>query len=198
MLRRALRRRAGGALRRRAGTPPPALLGVALVAVALAGGAWLTGLFDRSELDTVDARFAVRGASEAPEVAVVAIDDATFSELGEQWPFPRSLHARVIDRLRQSGVSQIAYDVQFTEPTKPREDLALYDAAGRGGDVVFSTTEVDSRGRTNVLGGDENLRAIGARAASTNLPTDAGGPSPHFAPGGGAPPSLLGSVNCTS
>ena len=30
-------------------------------------------------------------------------------------PVPRSLHGRVIDRLRKAGVWQIAYDVQLTE-----------------------------------------------------------------------------------
>ena len=32
----------------------------------------------------------------------VAVDDKTFADLQLQWPFPRSLHARVVDRLREA------------------------------------------------------------------------------------------------
>ena len=135
----------------------------------------LTGALDRVEGDTIDLRFELRGTRPAPDLVIVAIDDVTFSELNRRWPFPRELHARAIDRLRAAGVRQIAYDVQFTEPTDDRNDNALFDAVARAGHVVLSTTEVGEGGRTKVLGGDENLRSTGARAASTNLPTAPGG-----------------------
>jgi adenylate cyclase len=151
------------------------MLAVALAAAALALAADVTGVFDRLEGDTVDARFELRGKQPVGGVAVVAIDDATFSELRRRWPFARSLHAQVIDRLRRAGARQIAYDVQFTEPSKPSEDLALLQAVARARHAVLSTTEVDSRGRTNVLGGDEQLRQVGARAANTGVSSDAGG-----------------------
>ena len=145
------------------------VVGAAVVVAEVAGG------LDRIEGDTTDLRFELRGSRPAPDVVVVAIDDVTFSELHRRWPFPRWLHAQAIDRLRTAGARQIAYDVQFTEPTDERSDNALFEAVARAGHVVLSTTEVGEGGRSNVLGGDENLRSIGARAASTNLPTAAGG-----------------------
>jgi adenylate cyclase len=130
----------------------------------------------RIELNTVDARFEVRGAQQAPDdVVVVQIDDVTFGDLREPWPFPRSRHAQLIDRLREAGARVIAYDVQFTEPTTAPEDNALIASVSRAGNVVLATTEVDSRGRTNVLGGDSALRDFGARAANAATPTDPGG-----------------------
>ena len=48
--------------------------------------------------------------------------------------------------------------------------MALFDAIGRAGGAVLATSESDGRGGTNVLGGDENLAAIDARAAASNLP----------------------------
>ena len=45
---------------------------------------------------------------------------------------------------------------------------------------MLATSEVDDRGRTNVLGGDENLRRIHSRAASTSLPQDTGGVTTRF------------------
>jgi adenylate cyclase len=151
------------------------MLAVALAAAAIALAAQAAGVVDRLEGDTVDARFELRGKQPVDDMAVVAIDDTTFSDLGVRWPFPRSLHARVIDRLRRAGARQIAYDVQFTEPTKPREDLALLDAVAGARHPVLSTTEVDSSGHTRVLGGDDQLRQVDARAANTAVSNDAGG-----------------------
>jgi CHASE2 domain-containing sensor protein len=158
----------------------PKTLAVAVAAmIAVAGGliSYTAGAWPRVENDTLDLRFGVRGPTPAPsDVVVVAIDGKTFSDLQLQWPFPRSLHAAVIDRLRADRAKAIAYDIQFTEPSRSeRADLALYHAIGRAGNVVLATTEVDASGHTNVLGGDANLRPIHAVAAASNLPADAGG-----------------------
>jgi adenylate cyclase len=147
----------------------------AIVLTGLVLTAYAADVLDDSELDTVDARFSIRGDLPRPDdVVIVGVDDVTFSELHEQWPFPRRLHAKVIDRLRKDGARAIAYDVQFTEPSNPKDDNALADAVARAGNVVLATTEVDSRGRTNVLGGEAVLRQLHARAANANFRSDAG------------------------
>jgi adenylate cyclase len=159
--------------RRAAGLRPLAAVGLAVAALTLL--AYGLGAFSRLEGDSVDLRYQLRGKQPAHEMVVVAIDDVTFDDLRVQWPFPRSLHARAIDRLRAAGAREIAYDVQFTEPTKPREDRALLDAARRAGNVVFATTEVDDQGHTAVMGGDDVLAQNNAIAANSNLPAAAGG-----------------------
>jgi CHASE2 domain-containing sensor protein len=111
---------------------------------------------------------------------VVAIDAKSFEVLREQWPFPRSLHGKAIRRLHAAGAREIVYDVQFTEPTEPREDLALYRAVEAAGGAVLATSESDERGRTNVLGGDANLRRINARAAASDLYNDSAGSITRF------------------
>ena len=71
----------------------------------------------------------------------------------------------MIDKLREAGVRQIVYDVQFTEPSEdPDDDLALYDAIDRAEGVILATGEVDDQGGTRVLGGDEALAEAGAPA----------------------------------
>jgi len=114
--------------------------------VALALAAQFTQVLDRVEDEAVGLRFQLRGVEPPTDVAVVAIDDSSFSDLELQWPFPRSIHGRAIDRLRQAGARAIVYDVQFTEPTKPREDLALLDAVERAPGTVLATTETDGQG----------------------------------------------------
>src|SRR3954451_1645512 len=167
-----------------------ALLGlVALAAVGLGLAAYYGPLLPEVELASVNARFSIRGHERPPpDLVVVGVDDTTFSETGLRWPFPRRVHARVIDRLRADGARVIAYDVQFTEatpghqrycplaggPAQP-DDCALATATRRAGNVVYSTTEVDAKGHTNVLGGDDILKFLHARAGNGNIPDDADG-----------------------
>jgi len=128
------------------------------------------------ERSTVDARFALRGTQPVPrDVAVVAVDPTTFSELHLQWPFRRSLDARVIDRLHAAGAKVIVFDVQFTEPTVPSEDNKLIEAIANARPMTLAATEVGPGGSTDVLGGAAVLRSVGARAGNANFVTDDGG-----------------------
>lgn len=169
------RRRASGPA-----APSQARLRVALflaVGLAMTGFAFVayaTNLLRPLELDSVDARFGLRGTQPTPDdFVVVEIDAATFIALQKQWPFPRSLHAQVIDKLRAGRARAIAYDVQFSEPTEVKEDNALIEAVARAGNVVLATTEVDDAGRGNVFGGAD-LRPFNTRAANALLPPDPG------------------------
>jgi HD-GYP domain-containing protein (c-di-GMP phosphodiesterase class II) len=162
------------------------MIRLAQVAGALAALVALVAAFtpalERAELATIDARFGVRGTQAVSGIAVVGIDERSFSELDQRWPFPRTLHARMVDRLREAGVRRIVYDVQFTEPSENQdEDLALYDAIARAKGVILATGEVDDQGGTRVLGGDENLAAADARAAVSTFPTDPGGAIRRYA-----------------
>jgi adenylate cyclase len=158
-----------------------AFVAVGALAAAIGIATFATGAFRTLELNSVDTRFSIRGTQEPPqEVVVVAIDDVTFNTLRVQWPFPRSLHGRLIDQLTEAGARAIAYDVQFTEPTVPREDNALIGAVARAGNVVLATEEVEGRGRTNVFGGDAVLRQIGARAGNSLVPADDDGTYRRF------------------
>jgi CHASE2 domain-containing sensor protein len=150
-----------------------------ILAAALAAAVGITTdavrAWPQLENDTLDLRFDVRGTQPSPhDVAVVAIDDRTFNQLGLRWPFPRRLDGAVIRTLHADGARAIAFDVQFTEPSDPRDDLALYHAVGAAGNVVLATTEVNASGQTDVLGGSANLRRAHAVAAAANLPADTG------------------------
>ena len=108
------------------------LLGVALLAAGLGVLGYATHALRSLDLSTVDTRFSIRGTQPRPDdIVVVGIDDKTFGALREQWPFPRHIHAQLIDRLREDGARAIAYDVQFTERTDRRDDEALVLAVER-------------------------------------------------------------------
>src|SRR3954451_1336736 len=151
------------------------LVAVAVLLVVLAAA--LTPALKRTENASIDTRFKVRGTQPVEDIAIVGIDERTFEQLDQRWPFRRTVHAQMVDRLRQANVKRIVYDVQFTEPSEnPDDDLALYDAISRAKNVVLATGEIDDDGHTNVLGGEEQLKeAATARAAASTFPTDPGG-----------------------
>src|SRR5919199_1537889 len=156
-----------------------AVLVTGMLAAAVGVVAQLTHLLPGVQSDTVALRFQARQADRPNDLVVVGIDDVTFSDLHRQWPFPRRLHAQAIDRLKAAGAKTIVYDIQFTEPTNERDDLALYDAVRRAGNVVLATTETDEHGHTNVLG-DDDVRAAHALVGASNLPTGPGGVFERF------------------
>ncbi len=153
---------------------------VALLAFLVGAAVQTTGALDGLERETLKTRFDIRGTQRPDDVVVVAIDAKTFAVLREQWPFPRSLHGTAVRRLHAAGAREIVFDVQFTEPTKPREDLALYRAIGDAGGAVLATSESDRQGHTNVLGGDANLRRVHAEAAASDLHNDSSGAIVRF------------------
>ncbi len=92
------------------------------------------------ELKGYDLLHSVRHSSSQPaEIVLVTIDEPSFAELQLQWPWPRSLHARLIDRLTEAGASVIGFDILFSEPSQPDEDRALAEAIRRAGIVVLAS-----------------------------------------------------------
>jgi adenylate cyclase len=154
---------------------------LASVAAASAGIALLlyaTGLFHDTELQSVDTRFDIRGDQQPREdIALVLIDDVTSRELDVRFPFPRSLHADVIDAVSRDGAKTIAYDVEFLQQTKIAEDNALINAVARAGPnkVVLADSQPDPQGRSGVFGGQGILDQIGARAGNTQIGEDSDG-----------------------
>jgi len=152
-----------------------ALVLIALLAAGIGVAAYATNLLRRSELQTIDARYSIRGKQQVPsDVVLVPIDNATvqaFRDNGRgQFPFPRRYDAQVIDRLRRAGAKTIAVDLEFTQQTDVADDNALIEAIGRAhGKVVLAASEVERGGRTDVLGGPSLLRELGARAAEVRL-----------------------------
>jgi adenylate cyclase len=161
---------------------------VAVAAAALGIVTHATGVFHRTELETIDARYNVRGTNRAlvKNFVIVGVDTRTLSYFASRtalkdhyatnWPFPRRDHARVIDHLLSAGARHIAIDIAFTNPTDNTDDYDLATAVKRAGHVVLATTSVGPHGSTDVLGGDANLRSFGdARAANaTSIPDSDG------------------------
>ncbi len=189
------RRRAGAARTRQLRRVLLAV--VALGATGLAIVAYETNLLRSLELSTVNTRFTIRGHQQPPaNIVLVEIDERTFDELDLQWPFPRRVHAKVIEDIARDHPKVIAYDVQFSEasacplstkgtqpppgqcPQAQSDETALLEALDNaGGRTVMTTTETEGDGKTRFLGSEGNplLGEVGSRPANGLLPTDPGG-----------------------
>ncbi len=146
---------------------------IAAFSALIALGVYGPGALDPLELDTVDARFDARGERPAPaSVAVVGVDTTSFNELDDQWPYPRSLHAKAIEKLKADGAKVIAYDVEFIEQTEPEEDTALIEAVDAARPMVLAAGETGPGGKTLVFGGDDVVKSVGARAGHSGIRPD--------------------------
>jgi adenylate cyclase len=70
-------------------------------------------------------------------IVIVAIDENSFGQIGQQWPWPRGLHAKLVDALREEGAAVIAFDIVFAEPDVHQQDAEFAAAIKRAGNVVL-------------------------------------------------------------
>jgi adenylate cyclase len=115
---------------------------VAAIGLALGALVALSPPGQKLEWDLYDlySRRAAANADPAPGIVVVAIDEPSFTEIGLQWPWPRSLHATLVNRLAQGGAKTIALDILFDVPGKQSDDdAALAESIHRAGNVVLAT-----------------------------------------------------------
>ncbi|WP_313442604.1 CHASE2 domain-containing protein [Stenotrophomonas sp.] len=82
-----------------------------------------------------------------PSVLIVAIDEGSLQRIG-QWPWPRSVHARLLDRLTDAGAERVALDLMLSEPDRrdARQDAELAAAIRRNGRVVLPVLAAPAAG----------------------------------------------------
>lgn len=71
------------------------------------------------------------------DIVIVAIDQDSLTAIG-RWPWPRSVHARLLDRLAAAHPKAIGYDVLFLEPSP--DDAAVAASAVRAKPVILPMT----------------------------------------------------------
>ena len=100
----------------------PHILVVIALAIVLSTG-WHASL--RNAL--TDLRFAWQSRAASGDIVVVAIDAPSIDRIGV-WPWPRRLHAELLQRLEGAGVRDVAFDVDFSTPSDPASDEAFVKA----------------------------------------------------------------------
>ncbi|MBD9393102.1 CHASE2 domain-containing protein [Acidovorax sp. ACV01] len=122
-------------------------LAACALALLLVGAATFSRTWHALEFKTFD----VLTAWTAPQrtalpVVILAIDEPTFQELQHTWPFPRSVHAALLQRLHDEGAAAIGLDIVFADPSTEAEDASLAQAIAETGPVVLAATreKIDS------------------------------------------------------
>lgn len=130
-------------------------LAIGLASAALAWALGLTGFVETVELKTYDFRMqrTSEQARARQDIVLVTIDDGSIRRLethAGRWPWPRVVHAMLIDFLARGKPRLIVYDVLFTERdrrtfpmggdtwTGEESDRELARSAARAGNVVFA------------------------------------------------------------
>jgi len=85
-----------------------------------------------------DTLLANQSPEPAPEVVIVEIDDASIAELG-RWPWPRNIHAELVNKLADVNVKALGFDILFTDPDRysANNDILLAAALKQHGKVVL-------------------------------------------------------------
>ncbi len=76
-------------------------------------------------------RIAPREASQDTPVLIVDIDEGSLKQVG-QWPWPRTVLAQLVDKLRDAGAAVVAFDVLFSEPDRTSPNMLLSLLTDRG------------------------------------------------------------------
>jgi adenylate cyclase len=155
---------------------------------------FVMGTFDLLENRSIDWRFSIRGEINADHrIAIVSIDEASFSELKQKWPWPRTFFAQLIDRLSREGAKIIGIDIIMSEPYPEDQDQELARAAKKFGNVVFpgkfeeTTRRISWKGKQVELKEEVLKEPIEAISKSgeigyLNLPHDSDGFVRRFIP----------------
>lgn len=108
---------------------------------------------EQLKLKLIDERFSDRGAIELPnpDVVIVEITQETYDEIPHQWPWPKSIFARLIDNLNDAGVKAIGVDLIMSNPDNysTQNDSLFIESIRRHKNVVVAG-KVDIERESNI------------------------------------------------
>ncbi len=137
------------------------------------------GSLESIEYWSLERFFEIRGARQpTTPIVIVSIDESSVIELNEQWPFPRAMHAQLIQTLASAKPLAIGVDLIFDVPSRrgAEDDEALGAAVARAGNVVLgSAPQIDRQARYDRVDANLPLPVIRRGAAGVgpvNLDTE--------------------------
>ncbi len=147
---------------------------VALGSAAIAIVLYSTSLLATLEGSTIDSRFAIRGTQKPrKDLVIVAIDNKTFADLNE-FPYPRSYYAQLIDNIAREHPAAIVFDIDLESKstigksckvgglTFSCDDLALLNTiSNHPGLTAFAITQPPRNGQVQFLGSSEGTKLLG-------------------------------------
>lgn len=94
------------------------------------------------EFSIRDQFFEIRGplSVEDSPIVLVAISEQADSEIPEKWPWPTSVHAKLVENLNRAGAKAILFDVLFSQqdPFNPQNDTLFANTLSKYGNAVLA------------------------------------------------------------
>ena len=131
-----------------------------------------SSLFETLERRFYDVASVQSSRQPSDRIAVIAIDDQSIANIG-RWPWPRDVHAELIDKLAAAKAKTIVYNAFFFEPQTDR-GLAfirrIKEALGPAGDSNETLAKIMSEAEQS-LDADGKLVASMTKAGNVLVPS---------------------------
>ncbi len=115
---------------------------IAVITFSLSIALTLSEPIQKTEFTIRDNLFEIRGplSVENSPIVLVAISDDADSEIPEKWPWPTSVHAKLVENLNRAGAKAILFDVIFANQDiyNPINDSLFADQINKHGGVVLA------------------------------------------------------------
>lgn len=160
-------------------SPAAAALLISLLVLSLVS---LSGLATSADQSIRSMRSALFAQNVSDDLVIVEMDARSLQDIG-QWPWPRKIHAQLIENLSAAGVSQVAMDIDFSSKSNPVWDKEFADAIAKSeANVILATFRQKSS--TSSAEYQENLPlpelAANAMLASVNVHPNEDGHIEHY------------------
>ena len=108
------------------------ILALVLLAVWLVDQGWLH-VFDPLRARLSDARLARHALHSEPDrdIVLIDIDERSLAEMSDsvgRWPWPRSVHAELVEGIERQRPRAIVFDILFSDPDRARPEGDQYFA----------------------------------------------------------------------
>lgn len=155
---------------------------VLLIWLALAGG-----LFSSTHYWLEEQRASQNLRPSSGDIIFLGIDTNAIEKVGV-WPWPRAVHAQIIDKLVAMDVRQINIDIDFSSLSDPENDIRLAGSiANADGKVVLPLFVQDRSANTTdnnlALNQPLSLFSQNSQLANVNVVADDDGAVRNFMPG---------------
>ncbi len=98
--------------------------------------AQVSGIVDALDRYADSKRFELAQRPATGQVVVIEIDPKSLRAIGV-WPWPRRIHADLLDTLVAAGFTEIALDIDFSQASAEADDLVLEQALANAGGAVI-------------------------------------------------------------
>jgi adenylate cyclase len=123
---------------------------IALFTATIVNLVFYFGLLDGLELKAFDLRTQYNNSQPSSDVAIILVDEASLRGMNPivgRWPWPRSVHADVVDFLAMGGAKAVMFDILFTENERVSGarkgvlapgDMSLVESTASAGNVYHA------------------------------------------------------------